>query len=136
MTRTWIKSKLFSLNDSSLIWLLNFRSLPLSIAIKVGSNVKREFEKYLAISCHNQLPVTRPRSRRPSSPRTQKMTELNSVKSYFSCEILHLKKYLEFVLKKQKDGSSLLRIPRCETEFIENFIVRYLQAEIVTEEEI
>ena len=64
------------------------------------------------------------------------MTELNSVKSYFSCEILHLQKYLEFVLKKQKDGSSLLRIPRCETEFIENFIVRYLQAEIVTEEEI
>jgi len=101
---------------------MNPRTLPTNVTIKVGSNVKREFEKHLGLN----YPVTRARTRRASGLRPLKMLDINNGKNDFSRNKL--------VLKKRGDGS-VLYIPRGESwKFLESLLVK-LGADMVTEEE-
>jgi len=77
------------------------RTHPQNVTIKVGSGVKREFEKYLAVNCPAPLTVTRPRTRRLSRLRPQKMPETSKIKSDYSRE-----KILKII------NSKILRISR------------------------
>ncbi|CBY11784.1 unnamed protein product [Oikopleura dioica] len=100
---------------------MNPRTLAQNVTIKVGSNVKREFEKHLGLN----YPVTRARSRRASGLRPLKTLDVKNGKNNFSRNKL--------VLKKQGHGS-VLYIPGGEAwKFFEILCVK-LGADMVNEE--